>query len=103
MDAVHCPVYSFYGRFSSDWLIPPVRIDLPAFSLGHLEEVADYCYGTSFWRGIPLAIVRADEEVRISKRFMGEIYSEIVSCVGRRNGEVSHLAPYWGEGVWMGA
>ena len=103
MDAVHCPVYSFYGRFSSDWSIPPIRVDLPAFSLGHLDEVADYCYGTSYWRGIPLAIVRADEEVRISKRFMGEIYAEIVSCVGRRMGEVSHLAPYWGEGVWMGA
>jgi len=103
MDAIDCPIYSFYGRFSREWSIPPVRIDVPAFSLGYLDEIADYCYGSSFWNGIPVPIVRADEEVRISKRFMGEIYAEIVSLVGRRTGEVSHLAPYWGEGRWMGA
>jgi len=102
MDAVQCPIYSFYGRFSHDWSIPPIRVDLPAFSLGHLDDVADYCYGTSFWMGIPHAIVRADEEVRISKRFMSDVYMETVSRVGRRTGEVSFLAPYWGEGAWMG-
>jgi translation elongation factor EF-G len=47
--------------------------------------------------------VRADEEVRISRRFMGEVYRDIVSRVGRLSGEISHLAPYWGEGRWMGA
>jgi len=103
MDAVDCPIYSFYGRFSQDWFIPPIRIDLPAFSLGSLDDIADYCHLSGFWNGIPLPIVRADEEVRISKRFMGEIYNEIVSCVGRLTGKVSHLAPYWGEGGWMGA
>jgi hypothetical protein len=103
MDAVHYPIYSFYGRFSHDWSIPPVRIDLPVFSLGHLDDIADYCYGTSFWMGIPHAIVRADEEVRISKQFMSDVYMEIVSRVGRRTGKVSLLAPRWGEGVWMGA
>ena len=102
MDAVDCPIYSFYGRFSRDWFIPPIRIDLPAFSLGYLDEVADYCYWSGFWNGIPLPIIRADEEVRISKRFMGDIYTEIVSHVGRMTGEISHLAPYWGEGKWMG-
>ena len=103
MDAVCCPIYSFYGRFSRDWSIPPIRIDLPAFSLGYLDEVADYCYGSSLWNGIPLPIMRADEDVRISKRFMAEVYAEIVGRVGRRTGEVSQLAPYWGEGKWMGA
>jgi len=102
MDSVICPIYSFYGRFSSDWSIPPVRIDLPDFTLGLLDDVADYCYGSSYWSGIPLPIVRADEEVRISKRFIGEVYGDIVSRVGRRRGEVSQLAPYWGEGRWMG-
>jgi len=102
MDAIDYSIYSFYGRFSKDWFIPPVRIDLPAFSLGYLDEIADYCHWSSFWKGIPLPIVRADEEVRISRRFMGEIYNEIVGCVGRLTGEVSHLAPYWGEGGWMG-
>lgn len=103
MDAVGHPIYSFYARLSREWSIPPVRIDLPAFCLGQLEDVADYCHGSSFWEGIPLPIVRADEEVKISRRFMGEVYRDIVGRVGRLSGEVSHLAPYWGEGRWMGA
>ncbi len=103
MDAIGHPVYSFYGRFSGEWSIPPVRIDLPDFSLGRLDDVADYCYGSSFWGGIPLPIVRADEEVRISKRFIGEVYSDLLSRIGRSDGEVSYLAPYWGEGAWLGA
>jgi len=103
MDVIGHPVYSFYIRLSREWSIPPVRIDLPAYSLGDLEDVADYCYGSSVWRGIPLPIVRADEEVKISRRFIGEVYRDIVGRVGRTAGEVSHLAPYWGEGGWMGA
>jgi hypothetical protein len=102
MDAIGHPVYSFYGRFSGEWSIPPVRVDLPDFSLGCLDDVADYCYGSSFWGGIPLPIVRADEEVRISKSFIGEVYGDILSRVGRGDGEFSHLAPYWGEGAWLG-
>ena len=102
MDAMGHPIYSFYGRLSKEWSIPPVRIDLPAFSLGRLDDVADYCYGSSFWGGIPLPIVRADEEVRISRRFIGEVYGDILGRVGRRTGVVSHLAPCWGEGAWMG-
>ena len=103
MDAIGHPVYSFYIRLSREWSIPPVRIDLPAYCLGSLDDVADYCYGSSVWRGIPLPIVRADEEVKISKRFIGEVYRDIVGRVGRNTGELSHLAPYWGEGEWMGA
>lgn len=103
MDAIGHPIYSFYARISNEWSIPPVRIDLPAYCLGRLGDVADHCYGSSYWGGIPLAIVRADEEVRISRRFMGEVYRDIVSRVGRLSGEISHLAPYWGEGRWMGA
>jgi hypothetical protein len=103
MDAIGHPVYSFYIRLSREWSIPPVRIDLPAFCLGSLEDVADYCYSSSVWRGIPLPIVRADEEVKISRRFIGEVYRDILGRVGRTAGDVSHLAPYWGEGGWMGA
>jgi hypothetical protein len=103
MDAICHPVYSFYIRLSREWSIPPVRIDLPAYCLGSLDDVADYCYGSSVWRGIPLPIVRADEEVKISRRFIGEVYRDIVGSVGRNTGELSHLAPYWGEGEWMGA
>jgi len=103
MDAIECPIYSFYGRFSGDWSIPPIRIDVPAFSVGYLDEIADYCYGTSVWNGIPLTIVRADEQVRISKRFMSEIYSEALTYVGKSSGEISQMAPIWGEGNWMRA
>ncbi len=103
MDAIGCPIYSFYGRLSAEWSIPPVRIDVPDFSLGYLDDLADYCYSSSFWGGIPLPIVRADEEVRISKRFMAEVYMDILSRLARTSGEVSYLAPYWGEGRWMGA
>jgi len=101
MDAIGCPIYSFYSRMSSEWSIPPVRIDLPTLSLGHLDDVADYCYGSSFWGGIPLPIVRADEDVRISRRLVGEIYGDFVSRAGRNDWEVFHLAPIWGEGRWM--
>lgn len=102
MEAVKFPIYSFYGRFSSDWFIPPIRIDLPVFSLGYLEEVADYCFWSGLWNGVPLPILRADEEARISKQFMGDIYTEIVSRVGSSTGKISHIAPCWGEGGWMG-
>ncbi len=101
-EAVKVPIYSFFGRFSRDWSIPPMRVDLPDFSLSHLEDVADYCYSSSFWNGVPLPILKADEEVRISKRFMSEIYAEVVDRVGRLTGDVSLLAPFWGEGRWMG-
>ncbi|MBS7637742.1 DNA double-strand break repair nuclease NurA [Candidatus Bathyarchaeota archaeon] len=101
-EAIRHPIYSFYGRFSEDWSIPPLRLDLPDFSLSHLEDVAGYCYSSSFWNGVPLPILKADEEVRISKRFMSEIYAEAVARIGRLTGEVSLLAPFWGEGRWMG-
>jgi hypothetical protein len=103
MDAIGHPIYSYYIRLSREWSSPPVRIDLPAFCLSYIEEVSDFCYGSSYWNGIPLPIVMADEEVKISKRFLSEIYKDIVSQVGCLTGEVSHLAPYWGEGSWMGA
>lgn len=103
MDALESPIYSFYARTSKEWSIPPIRIDTPAFCLGELGEIADYCYGSSFWEGIPLPIVKADEEVKVSKRFISGVYGDIVGRVSRLSGEISHLAPYWGEGGWLGA
>jgi len=103
MDAFEAPIYSFYARMSREWSIPPIRVDLPANSLAQLDDMADYCYSSSYYNGIPLPIVRADEEVKISRRFVAEIYAEIVGRVGRARGEVSYLAPYWGEARWMGA
>ena len=102
MDAISFPIYSFYGRFSKEWSIPPIRVDLPAYCLAFLDEIVDYCNYSSFWGGIPLAIIRADEEVRISKSFMSEIYADMINEASYQNWDVSHLAPYWGEGKWMG-
>ena len=101
MDAVEFPIYSLYARLSKDWAIPPIRIDLPAFSLGYMEEIVEYCYATSYLHGIPLPIVKADEAVRISKKFLDDVYLEVVSRVERETGEVSYVAPVWGEGRWM--
>ena len=102
MDAIEFPLYAFYCRFSSEWNIPPIRVDVPAYCLGLLDEIAGYCYSTSLWDGIPLPIVKADEEVKVSRRFIGDVYSEIISKVAREEGEISQLAPYWGESEWMG-
>ena len=103
IDAMEFPIYSFYGRFSRDWSITPIRIDVPSFSMGLLDEIADYCHWSSLWNGLPLPIVRADEDVRVSKRFLSEVYSEVIGYIGTRSIEVSYLAPIWGEGGWMGA
>jgi hypothetical protein len=103
MGSLDVPIYSFYGRMTREWSLPPIRVDLPAYSLGDLDDIADYCYGTAVNNGIPFPIVKADEEVKISRRFMAEVYGEILSRVSRRTGEVRGLAPYWGEGRWMGA
>jgi hypothetical protein len=102
MEAVDVPVYSFYCRMTREWSLPPIRIDLPVTSLGNLDDVADYCYASSLNNGIPLPIVKADEEVKITRRFMADVYGEVLSRVSRRTGEVRGLAPYWGEGKWMG-
>jgi len=103
MDAVDEPIYSFYARLTGEWSIPPIRIDIPAYCLSEIDDVADYCYSTSLYNGVPLAIVKADEVVKVTRRFISDVYSEIVTRVGREMGEVSQLAPYWGEGEWMGA
>ena len=103
MDLFEAPIYSFYARMSREWSIPPIRVDLPANSLAQLDDIADYCYSSSYYDGIPLPIVRADEEVKISRQFVADIYSEIVGRVGRTRGEISHLAPCWGDARWMGA
>jgi len=103
MDSVDEPIYSFYARLTGEWSILPIRVDLPAFCLSEIDDVANYCYATSLYNGVPLAIVKADEAVKVTRRFISDVYSEIVTRVGREVGEVSQLAPYWGEGEWMGA
>jgi hypothetical protein len=103
IDAIEEPIYSFYARLTKEWSVPPIRLDLPAFCLSEIDEVADYCYSTSLHNGVPLAIVKADEKAKVTRRFISDIYSEIISRISKEVGEISQLAPYWGDGEWMGA
>ncbi len=102
MDAVDSPIYSAYVRLSKEWQIPPIRIDVPDFCLDQLDDVANYCYATSYWNGIPYPIVKADEEVKVTKRFISDVYNEVLGRVSRVNGEITQVAPFWGESGWMG-
>ncbi len=86
MDLIDCPIYSFYMRTSSDRLLPPIRIDVPGFMLSHVDELAGYCYSTAVRDGIPLPIVKADEEVRVTKKFVNEVYSELIPRLESRFG-----------------
>jgi hypothetical protein len=81
MDAIDAPIYSSYLRLSKDWNAPPIRLDLPAYCIDEIDTVADYCYATSYGNGLPLAIVKADEEVKVSKRFIADVYSEALSRI----------------------
>jgi len=78
MDLIDCHIYSFYMRTSSNRLLPPIRIDVPEFMLSHVDELAGYCYSTAVRDGIPLPIVKADEEVKVTKKFVNEVYSELI-------------------------
>jgi len=96
MDRISHPVYSFYLRSSSHYLSPPIRIDLPKFMLASVDNLAGYCYSTAVREGIPLPIVKADEEVRVTKNFINEIYSELIPRLEGRFGDSSLAAGIWG-------
>jgi len=86
MDLIDCPIYSFYMRTSPNHLLPPIRIDIPGFMLSHVDELAGYCHSTAVRNGIPLPIVKADEEVRVTKRFVNEVYSDLIPRLESRFG-----------------
>ncbi|UCC33864.1 MAG: DNA double-strand break repair nuclease NurA [Candidatus Bathyarchaeota archaeon] len=86
MDLINWPIHSFYLRASSNPLLPPIRIDVPEFMLKQVNPLADYIRATAVRDGIPLAIVKADEEVRVTKRFVNEVYSELIPRLERRFG-----------------
>jgi hypothetical protein len=102
MDAVEAKIFSSYVRLTKDWQIPPIRIDVPDYCLDQFDEIGNYCYSTSYWNGIPYPIVKADEEVKVTKRFICDVYSEVLGRVSRVNGEITQVAPFWGESGWMG-
>ncbi|MFQ6080614.1 MAG: DNA double-strand break repair nuclease NurA [Candidatus Bathyarchaeia archaeon] len=96
MDLIDHPIYSFYMRSSSNYLVPPIRIDIPGFMLDRVDDLASYCYSTAVRNGIPLPVVKADEEVRVTKRFVNEVYSELIPRLESRFGP-SLTAGIWGE------
>ncbi len=102
MDAVDAPIYSAYLRLSKEWQIPPIRVDVPGFCLNRLTEVANYCYSTCYWNGVPHPIVKADEGVKVTKGFISDVYSEVLGRINRTSGDLTQVAPFWGESQWMG-
>jgi len=38
----------------------------------------------------------------VTKRFIKDVYSEVLGRVSRANGEITQVAPFWGESGWMG-
>ena len=97
MDKIKHHIHSFYIRLSSNPLVSPIRIDLPEFMLDRVDEVASYCLYSAVRDGIPLPIIKADEEVRITKRFVREVYSELVPRMERIFGSASLVGSIWGE------
>ena len=97
MDLIDHSIHSFYMRSSRSCLLPPIRVDIPEFMLDSVENLASYCYFTAIRNGIPLSVVKADEEVRITKKFVDEIYSELIPKLESRFGTSSLVAGIWGE------
>lgn len=97
MNLIDYPIYSFYMRSSSNPLAPPIRIDVPEFMLDSVDDLAGYCYSMAVRDGVPLPIVKADEEVRVTKKFVNETYSELIPRLESRFGASSLAATVWGE------
>ncbi len=97
MERIAYQIHSFYIRLSPNPLVSPVRIDIPEFMVDQVDDIAGYCLYSAVHDGIPLPIVKADEEVRITKRFVREVYSELVPRMERIFGSASLAAAIWGE------
>lgn len=92
MNRVDFLIDSFFARLSNHGLITPVRVDVPSFSREWVDDIASCIYLTAYSMGIPLVITRADEEARLTRKFMKEIYAEALSKVRRLFGDVSWLS-----------
>jgi len=80
------------------------RLDFPAY-LGEEEahDILSYILRTlDPVAGVPALLMKADEEVKISKRLVAELYRECFeSLAGRLDPKLwSPLAPRWGERIW---
>lgn len=80
------------------------RLDFPAYlDDERIHDILSYILRTSDpVVGVPALLMKADEEVKISKRLVVELYRECFeNLVGRFDPKLwSPLAPKWGERIW---
>ena len=80
------------------------RLDFPAYLDDEgIHDILSYVLRTSDpVLGVPALLMKADEEVKISKRLVAELYRECFeNLVGRLDPKLwSPLAPRWGERIW---
>lgn len=80
------------------------RVDVPAhLDCGEVMEVLEYVAGTADpEHGVPAMIMKADEEVKMSRLMMVSLYRECFMKVasGIDPKYWSPLAPRWGERLW---
>jgi len=80
------------------------RLDFPAYLDDEgIHDILSYVLRTSDpVLGVPALLMKADEEVKISKRLVAELYRECFeNLVGRFDPKLwSPLAPRWGERIW---
>jgi len=93
-----------YLKTASDRRILPFRIDFPSYLdsleckriLEHMLAIADPI------KGVPAIIMMADEEVKVSKRLMRDLYAECVASLMSKYPEKSWgvVMTRWGE-FWL--
>jgi hypothetical protein len=89
-------------------LDPPLpgvfRLDFPKhLSDEEILSIIGYVAASSDpWRGVPAIILKADEEVKMSKRLIADLYRDCFSKISSNIDPSlwSPLAPRWGELLW---
>ncbi len=64
-----------YTYFKTTSTMPPFRIDFSK-TVGNPEEIIAYLYHTKTRDGIPVAIMKADEETKMTKNIIRELYQD---------------------------
>ena len=54
---------------------PPYRIDLGHLTIGH-KEILKYLYNIRTREGIPYVIMKVDEETKITRKLIRELYED---------------------------
>ncbi len=83
--------------------LPPFRVDFGHLTRGY-AEILNYLYSTRTRDGIPYVIMKADEEVKITRKLIRELYEDALhSCIVKYFEKGFHtlipVLPEYG-GVW---